>query len=921
MRTIFWAAMATAIACTMAWAEPVVVELRNPGFETGSLDGWDRAVPEELFEVTDRHARSGGFSLRAHGDPEHRYNAFAHLVQTVEIVPISGARYQIAGWVRGNIVRAGGKSARLAVRQVDADDRTIRYEEAILLPVGDQWQRVSHRFQAVDGAVLFQVYVILTNLTRDDVVFLDDIELLAIDALGEPVSAEPPPFSGVGPPPERTHELRGEGVLARIDAETGLLSSLELTGAQPLLLHPPAHDGTVVFAQIGAREILFTRVIEAATAPEDWSVLGPDDDSLPLRARVRYLLDARGISEEVVFEAIGAIEQPVRLGVRHGFVPDEWERIICALRPVRVIEAGESTLFTYGEREGDLAPTRLDAWQSVTFPMAVLEGADHWVSIGSHDLDDFVTLAPNQPEGYFPSVQMNPTRVREGESFSFTLTWAALAKSGALLRDAWCHYGENVFTANPLIADYLPYRAPDLPRTLPPGLEVTAGGAWAGEGARIDTQRIPPNANVWYFGWHDWVNERYPTEGEWWSRVGGWARESAEGFRDALAEYQRLGLKCYLYFRHIANLAQRGNELPEEWIRTGAGGALDLYGGGYTLQASPEMVEELGYAQIPWGSYDFNNDDFRAHYLQQVRDCMDFYRPAGIGWDMGWRPGHEGILAVQAEAYRWLREHHPSMRVISNEASGTPSQWFADCILIENGIISGKSVHDYEVAKAFGTQIASIERGSHFQRAAERILTGEERWPFPAGFADAQRYARWSMEAEPLPADEEAATRELGFRLNMRAGLRVLGLGAQWAYVPDARFGPRPVPQRLIELMTDLMALPPLQESFTVRLDGGGDSADGVYAAAWAQADDLVVAVFNDTSERRTVTLALDADALARRGWRPEGAHWSGLEVDSLATLTELAPGVMVGPQGPTGTLTLEPFTLRVYRAQHGDAD
>ena len=31
-----------------------------------------------------------------------------------------------------------------------------------------------------------------------------------------------------------------------------------------------------------------------------------------------------------------------------------------------------------------------------------------------------------------------------------------------------------------------------------------------------------------------------------------------------------------------------------------------------------------------------------------------------------------------------MRENHPRMRVISNEASGTPSQWFADCILIDD---------------------------------------------------------------------------------------------------------------------------------------------------------------------------------------------------------------------------------------------
>ncbi len=907
--------LAMTLLPALGWAVPVQVPLRNAGFETGALDGWDRAVPAELFSVSDAGAHSGGFCLRVSGDPEHEYTAFTHLAQAVDLTPIPGGSYEISAWVRSEIAMVEGRSARVAVRQVSADDTTLDYANAGVPSGTGEWRQISHRFRASGGAVRFDVYVIASNLGPEDALFVDDIDLIALDGTGNPVTVQPPPFSGGGALAAQTREIACPGLTARISAQTGLLASLELIEPEPMLLQPPAEDATVIYAQVGGREVRFTRVL----AREGNSVvLGPDGPGLPLTARVSYSGGAEGLSELVSFEATGDLDAIARLGVRHGFRPEQWERILCAMRPVRAIEAGESTVFSYGERPNDLAPTKLDTWQSVSFPMTVLEGADRWVLVGSPDLDGFVTVTPNQPLGYFPSVQMNPTQIAAGDSFDFRLAWRAFPKTEALLRDVWRAYAESLVSDDPLIRDLLPFEAPEVPRTLPPGLEMSAGGFWAGEGARIDLSRVPERANLWYFGWHDWINERYPTEGEWWCRGGGWGRESAEGFRDAIASYQASGRNCYLYFRDIANLTQRGNPLPEDWFLADPGGGLDLYGGGYTIDLPPEVAADAGFSRIEWGTWDFDNDPLREDYLQQVRECMDFYRPGGIAWDMGWRPNNPGVLAVQAESFRWLREHHPQMRVISNEASGTPSQWFADCILIENGILYGKSVLDYEVAKAFGSQIASIERGHQFEGMAATLLAGDDAWPFPQSFADARRFARWSMETDPLPPDAAAAQKELGFRLNMRGGLRCLGLGAQWAYVPDAAYGPRPVPAKLMALMADLMAIPPIQESFAVRIDGGADADRGVCAAAWADAERLVVAAFNDTDEPRTIDVAVDAGVLARRGWSAEGKRWTGMAADSLAALRAVERQADAEPGEVALTMTLEPFTLQIYEARTG---
>ncbi|MCD6360849.1 MAG: aldo/keto reductase, partial [Armatimonadetes bacterium] len=50
---------------------------------------------------------------------------------------------------------------------------------------------------AAPGAVRLQVYVILSNLTADDVIYLDDITFTALDALGEPVRVTLLPFSNL----------------------------------------------------------------------------------------------------------------------------------------------------------------------------------------------------------------------------------------------------------------------------------------------------------------------------------------------------------------------------------------------------------------------------------------------------------------------------------------------------------------------------------------------------------------------------------------------------------------------------------------------------------------------------------------------------------------------------------------------------
>jgi hypothetical protein len=86
------------------------------------------------------------------------------------------------------------------------------------------------------------------------------------------------------------------------------------------------------------------------------------------------------------------------------------------------------------------------------------------------------------------------------------------------------------------------------------------------------------------------------------------------------------------------------------------------------------------------------------------------------------------MLRAQADLWKWLPAHHPEMRAIANEAFGTPSQMFADGILIEGGFAVGKTELDYEAAKALGTTIISYEYPAQYAARLVGLPTESARY-------------------------------------------------------------------------------------------------------------------------------------------------------------------------------------------------
>lgn len=873
---------------------------QNGDFETGTLSGWTTPFQGSFRVVQGEAPHSGQHFLEATGGPHRDGSGWAYLVQSLTRAPVPGVRYRLTGWLRGQVSSGQGKWAALAVRQISSSGATLGFHTAAAELSPTEWRRAARTFTIAEGTATLQVMVVLADCEASDWLAVDDIAVEAVDEIPIPIRAAPAPFSGGTDRKWRepaTWTLRGRDFDARVDQRSGLLVSLTCLSPTPLTVHPAAEDTTRVFVQMGDREVLLIRPVEGPTrygargAQEVTVLLAPAAPDVPLQARVTHRMTTDSYQERVVVSATGELGQLARIGVRHGFVPEQWQRLVCGLRPLRVSAPDAVSVFSNGERAGFFARNRLEAGQTPNLPLTVLEAKDRYLLVGDPCIDRFVTIAPNEPAGYMPSVQLNPRQLRAGEDLTFVLSYRVFPRRDNLLRDVWRSYAERAQAESPLLEGCTPYRDRYPPRTVPAGCLLDGAAYFSSDGPSGDLLGLLPTPSIWACGWHDRVNERYPTDGTWWAQGRGWKRVSAPQLRENIRVSQSGGAKWYLCFGGAANLARVGKDLPAGWVEGMPGGENGAADRAERIPLPPEVQRDAGVNAILRGAYDFGNEDLRTRYLEQLRTCVTYYRPAGIAWDMGWSPSAPGRLTVQAAARSWLRDEYPDTWVIGAEAFGTPSQWFCDAVIIEDGIAGGKSVDDYEIARACGTHIFTGEHGSIFVDLARRLLQGPGGGGYGAGLADAKRYADWLRSRGDLPGTKERVG-ELGARLLMRAGLRDLGLGSSWAFPEHLtrHFG-KPLPSPLVEFMTALPALPTVTRSFALRVNGKPDRDGDLYAAAWCGRRSLRVAVFNDGAAERTAEVALRTDTLREHGWiRDPRARTTAFVVDTSTKVSEATP-------------------------------
>lgn len=437
--------------------------------------------------------------------------------------------------------------------------------------------------------------------------------------------------------------------------------------------------------------------------------------------------------------ALKTLNTPYELLLSSPFEPKNWERQFYPRLPYLILPSHAPATIRFLAEKNDW--TKLEELGVYFYPFGILENRFHFLLWGSLDIGRYALLTPNLVPNHIPAFCLRPLKIEEGKLFGFELFIKSFPKSKfPRYRDVLRWYIENWKDSDPLTGTILG-KAKDIleskrknHRPLPwgnlagfPGGEPIADeegnfnewGRYLSEGWK--RQKI---GNCWYYAWHRW-DETYPTEGEWIGETG--FKNSGEKIKAYIKALLSAGIHPFLYFRQL--LAREGlkeNAPPcREWVGINEKGETPW---GYEWTPSPENAKLIGFEKVHCIPGDFGNDSYRLWYLENLKRCVDFYKPAGIAFDMGWAYPNSAVFSranpdtsnphavvrLQADVWNWLRKKHPDMRIITNEAPGVPSQLFADGILIEGGFAAGKTELDYEAAKAIPTTVISYEYPSNY---------------------------------------------------------------------------------------------------------------------------------------------------------------------------------------------------------------
>ena len=448
------------------------------------------------------------------------------------------------------------------------------------------------------------------------------------------------------------------------------------------------------------------------------------------------------------------IDAPYELLLSSMFDPAKWERQFYPRLPYLVLPPSSPANIRFLAEENDW--TELKEWPAVFFyPFGVLENDTHFLLWGSLDIGKFALLTPNLIPNNIPALCLRPNSLRKNESLKLELFLKCFPKSKfPRYRDVLRWYIENWKNSDPLTGEILKNAKniislkKKLRRTLPLGnLVGFPGGEQVsdGKGNLNDWGRYKLKGwqelkigNLWYYAWHRW-DETYPTEGEWVGETN--HRIKADLLKSDLEALLKAGIHHFLYFRQFLTSEGTYEDKPpyKNWIAVNERGQSPL---GYSYRLNPDNAKSVGVEEVHCFPADFGNDSFRLWYLDNFKKCIDFYQPAGIAFDMGWAYGNahvysranpktsnpHAVVRLQADVWNWLREKHPQMRIITNEAYGLPSQLFADGILIEGGAPAGKEELDYESAKAIPTQVISYEYPSNYAGMVQPVDKKERQY-------------------------------------------------------------------------------------------------------------------------------------------------------------------------------------------------
>ena len=886
--------------------------VKNGNFETGNLTNWtspQQSGGSVIIHNVMPESQVGRYVVEANGDTSNPYNGFLTLTQTLSsVTPDSQKSYMICGYVCAKITPLNNpydvtdnRTAYLAIREVNSLGGSIIYRKAPIDLTRNGWVFVYCEFTPTTSTTRFDAYLVISNLGDNDKVFVDNITLITNN---ESTYAFNPDSSYT---PSSQITLNDGGLQVIVDNQYGVINKITATSLGNTILQPAAVNGMQIFAETLFGKC-FTKFQKKAgtTVVQNGNTLTyqlepADRTLLPLTGTAVYELANGILTEKITINVLDTIERPVKIGVRNGFNSANWQQMVCGLRPLRVLNSNQATVFAYDEKSEDMNLNHLDQYQRVAYPVAILSGTNALWLAGSRNLDEFVSVTPNHPAGYFPSIQQNPTRLNAGQTLNFTTSFKVFDPSQNLLRDVWRWYNQNISSSDPIIASYVPYQ-PHSYRTFFPGCFAASPGF-----NTTKDSSLFPGSSIWWFGWHDWINEAYPASGMWWTSANLWAEKmTSTAMLDRTTYLQNTkNFNLIYYFRQIANLRLKGSLYPESWYRLSAGGSLDLYDGGLAVELPANIAADVGYDTVPWGTYNFDNQEFRTYYIDNLMSAVGYYQPKAVGWDMGWESGHRGMFRVQAEVFNLLRSQYPAMKTVSNESCG-PTQFYSDLVLLENGILGGKSVKDYEAVKALNTAAVVLERKNLFALAVGYYLDGTSCWLPAQGVAENGRYLAYLLAAHPELSTNRP---ELARLCTLRMCLYDLALGASPGYLEEVK----PVPAALSTTAGKILGMPLVTDSFKVRLASGSDIDDQQAASVWIDANSCRVVIYNDKAVSTAVVLRLSYSALTNAGWTPAQVTGGTAmivtpEGESSGSLT-----IQTGSDPVTFSITLPAFSGLIY--------
>ena len=296
--------------------------LRNGGFENGSLNYWESKQQagnkKKLFTLT-LSAKSGRFAICASGNKQNKYNGFTTLVQNIEARVIKGKQYQLQCFAKANVKNTNGKNFSIAIRQVNAKGGSVVYTKIPIVLKKDSWEYYVKQFTPHKDTVKFQAYLIASNLSSEDKVYIDDICFSLVQSAGKRFD------SAKKIQPNKVINLKDSNLNLKINSTTGLLQELIL---QKQVIHPQASDVSCVYVEKNGKETLFLRNPKTSylnTKNNYRAQLTTADAKVPFVADIEYSIKDGALSEKVTFTATSDINYPIKLGVRHGFNSRKWK--------------------------------------------------------------------------------------------------------------------------------------------------------------------------------------------------------------------------------------------------------------------------------------------------------------------------------------------------------------------------------------------------------------------------------------------------------------------------------------------------------------------------------------------------------------------------------------------------------------------